>query len=145
MLKVTVHEEEQQRLLPTAGESGHVGSSQSKWARRIAPIITAVIFVIALGVSATKSKSNNPHIPVPPSTLDVAKLSGANSFIIKVSNEYGDVKSRRTASGAQDYPFLSGAFLIEPHKSNNLEIVTGTDLINSEVQWALSHDTSSIE
>lgn len=142
MLKVNIHEEEQQRLLPN-GENGPVGSSQSKWARRSAPLIMAAVLVFAFGVSANISKSTTPLAAMPPSTLAAAAtVRGTSSFSIKISNEYGDINARRASSGAQDYPFLSGAFLIEPHKKNVVVLSTATDFSYSEVEWALMQDDS---
>ena len=143
MLKVTIHEEEQQRLLPN-GDNSPVGSSQSKWARRSTPLIIAAVFVFAFGVSANISKStSSPLAAMSPSTLAAAAtVSGTSSFSIKISNEYGDIIARRASSGAQDYPFLSGAFLIEPHKKNEAVLSTATDFSYGEVEWALMQDDS---
>jgi hypothetical protein len=141
MLEVSTHEE-QQSLLP-AGVDGYVGagSSRSGWVKTGAMAATAaVVLLLALGANTSVNKSTHPFAQVLPSTLDVV-ASSASLFGIKTSNEYGDVNIRRAASGAQDYPFLNGAFMIEPHKTNVVEIYAATAPVG-EVEWALSQDDS---
>jgi hypothetical protein len=66
------------------------------------------------------------------------------AFVVKTSNEYGDLNDRQSSTGAQDYPFLAGAYLMEPYKDNTVELsllalkegVTG-------VKWSLTKPNSN--
>jgi len=127
--------EEEQVLLPAKSVDSN-GSVALGRAKKLAVGAVAAIALFALA----GRKSFQIHTPNPLLSLEIVTRS-ASRFSIKTSNEYGDPVVRRAVSGAQDYPFLSGAFLLEPYKTNTIEISAATTSAG-EVAWTLSQDDS---
>jgi hypothetical protein len=132
--------EEQRVLLPT--KTGN-GSIKSGWAKKLAAGAVAAIALVALAarLSIEDTKSFQFHTPNLPLLSLETVASSSSPFSISTFNEYGDPRARRAASGAQDYPFLIGSFLLEPYKSNTVSLSASTASAG-EVAWKLSQDDS---
>jgi len=131
--------DEQEVLLPI--KDGHRAADgnilSGKRGKRAILVVVAVLAFCAFAGTGRDHILQSHTSKVPESSLDIVTSSNHLSpFKIKTSNEYGDPLVRRAASGAQDYAFLSGAFLLEPYKNNTFQITAAN--LSSEVTWELS-------
>jgi hypothetical protein len=132
--------DEQEVLLPI--KSTHLTDGNTLSRQRGKRAIVAVVAVMALFALAGLERMQSRTTNAPETSLDIVTSSkNLSPFSIKTFNEYGDPLVRRAASGAQDYAFLNGAYLLEPYKNNTVQI-TAANLSLGVVTWEFSQGES---